>query len=313
MRLTEFIKLLDSGVKRYYMTGDESAGVLAALDMEGRLFTVLNGKVVSRVNREAALGQSTAESYLNPGGDTLWPAPEGTCLGYEYSSGKWRVPPAITGARYVVSRKAKNSAVISAEIDLVNNAGIGLPFIFERAVKVSAGANSVTVKTVESIKYIGVKSYSKKDFMIAPWSLSQFDSGEGSEAVFPGAEDTVIRDLYEPTDKVRRHAGGLWRFRTDGSAKFQIAIGAETDWIEFKNPAKRLTVRRSASPVTGGMEYIDIADAPPDTAPAKTGVRFSVYSDKSCFMELEACGGCPDVIKPGAVMSVSVETKHSME
>ncbi len=90
------------------------AGVIAALDMEGRWFAVLDGEVLNRVNPDAIAGQSTREQYLNPGGDGLWPAPEGTTLGYQYSTGAWRVPPGLCAARYLVTQATARSASRSA-------------------------------------------------------------------------------------------------------------------------------------------------------------------------------------------------------
>jgi len=111
---------------------------VAGLDLEGRLYAVLEGEILNRVNPAAFTGQSVPDDYLNPGGDGLWPAPEGTVFGYEYASGSWRVPPAITGARYRVAAATAKSATIEAEIDLVNSRQLGVPTIFRRGVGVSA-------------------------------------------------------------------------------------------------------------------------------------------------------------------------------
>ena len=53
---------------------------------------------MNRVNPDAIAGLSTREAYLNPGGDGLWPAPEGTCFGYQYATGDWRVSPGLSSA-----------------------------------------------------------------------------------------------------------------------------------------------------------------------------------------------------------------------
>jgi len=102
MNQHEFINLLNQGKRRWHRIGTKTDGVIVALDLEGRLFTILDGMVVNRVNRAVILGRSPADEYPNPGGDGLWPGPEGTCFGYEYATGKWRVPPSITGARYQI-------------------------------------------------------------------------------------------------------------------------------------------------------------------------------------------------------------------
>ena len=100
MTLSELLQLFETSQRRCHVVGDHRGGVVAALDLEGRLFTVVNDRVVNRVNPEAFLGTCTRDAYLNPGGDGLWPAPEGSRLGYEYAIGDWRVPPGLTSARF---------------------------------------------------------------------------------------------------------------------------------------------------------------------------------------------------------------------
>ncbi|MEK6794196.1 MAG: DUF6786 family protein [Spirochaetota bacterium] len=309
MKIAEFTALLDRAYRRHHVIGDERFGVVAGLDLEGRLFTVLDGEVVSRVNAEAIMAVSTRHKYQNPGGDVLWPAPEGTMFGYEYTAGTWRVPPEITGARYVVVQSAQSSAVIEAEIDLVNNKGIGIPCLFTRDIHLDAGGNARVMHVKESITYLGTRTLQRGEFLIAPWSLSQFDSGPGAEVVFPHAAGSV-RDLYDASDSQRSVRDGLCHTKTDTSQRYQIAISAAVDHIEYHNPEKKLTVRRTAEKIRSGR-YIDIADAPPDTIPSDIGVRFSVYSDKSGFMEIEAAGGCIDELKNGDTLRLRVSTAFS--
>ena len=98
MTCNELLTLFADAKKRCHLIGTPAAGVIAGLDQEGRLYAVLNGDVLNRVNAPAILGTSSREAYLNPGGDGLWPAPEGTTLGYEYSTGAWAVPPSVAHA-----------------------------------------------------------------------------------------------------------------------------------------------------------------------------------------------------------------------
>lgn len=155
---SELVKLFEQGEKRYHLLGDINHGLIAGLDLEGRLFTIVGGEVVNRVNPEAFLGITDRKGYLNPGGDGLWPAPEGTCLGYEYATGDWRVPPGLTGAKYKVVEAEENHLLIEAEVDLINASGLGIAAIFRRDVTISG---SISVKVIESIEYIGAKKLSK--------------------------------------------------------------------------------------------------------------------------------------------------------
>lgn len=312
MNAKQMLNAFAKAGKRAHLVGNLDAGVIAGLDMEGRWFAVLGGEVVSRVNPDAIAGQSTREQYLNPGGDGLWPAPEGTSLGYQYSTGAWRVPPGLCAARFLVTQSAERTASILAQVDLVNNQGLGIPTLFQRQIAVVPGKNAVTVRVVESITYIGRSSLRRADCLLAPWSLCQFDCGPGCEVVFPSTRKASVWDLYDqPSDEQRQWNGRLCRTRTDGSQRYQIGIAASVPWIEFHDPRRGLVVRRKAGPLPVGQSYIDIRDTAPDVSPSRKGIRYSVYGDTSNFMEIEAAGGCPAVIRPNTEMSVRIDTRFA--
>jgi len=313
MKFQELIQLFEKGKKRWHLVGKETAGVVAGLDLEGRLFAVLNGEVLNRVNPDAFLGQSNKEEYLNPGGDGFWPAPEGTCFGYQYGTGTWRVPPGISGARYRVTQSEKNKATIQAEIDLINAQGLGLPTAFERCIRVTAEENGLVITTTERIEYLGSRSLNQEEALLAPWTLAQFDSGPGCEAIFPIVDVSSIWDLYEPSDQQRSLQGQFWHTKTDGSQRYQIGLDEQVDWIEYLDPGKGLRVRRTAEKLPPELSYIDIADKPPEEKPSAKGIRYSVYSDPSLFMELEVAGGCPEKIVPGQVLELTVTTRCTKE
>jgi hypothetical protein len=313
LKAKHLLEAFDQAGKRAVLVGGSDAGVIVALDLEGRWFAILNGETLNRVNPEAIAGQSTREQYLNPGGDGLWPAPEGTKLGYQYAAGAWRVPPGLRAARFQVTRSAGWSVTVRAEVDLVNNRGLGIPALFERRIAVSPGRGAVTVRAVESIAYLGRMSLRGFDCLLTPWSLGQFDCGPGCEVVFPCRRKAAVWDLYdESSDGQRTWGNGLCRTRTDGAQRYQIAIGTEVPWIEFRDPRRGLAVRRTSGPLPPGQPHIDIRDAMPDTAQDEKGVRYSVYVDTSGFMEIEAAGGCPALLRPDGVMSVAVSTRFAV-
>ncbi|MFA7172980.1 MAG: hypothetical protein WC340_06120 [Kiritimatiellia bacterium] len=313
MKANQLIKLFAKAGKRAVLVGDSDAGAIVGLDLEGRWFGVLGGEVLSRVNTEAVLGQCTREQYLNPGGDGLWPAPEGTTLGYEYSTGAWRVPPGLRAARFHLTHSSKRSVTVCAEVDLINNQGLGIPTLFARQITISPGRSAVTVRVIESITYLGCRPLRRSECLLAPWSLCQFDCGPGCEVVFPCKRKAAVWDLYDqPSDGQRTWGSGMCRTQTDGTQRYQIAIDAEVPWIEFRDPRRGLTVRRTAAPLPQGQSFLDIRDAAPDVLPRKKGVRYSVYSDLSGFMEIEAAGGCPTVLRSDGVMSVEISTRFAI-
>ena len=171
------LDLMHQAKRRIHLIGTPEYGIIAALDLEGRIFVVLNGSVLNRVMPSAIQGRSGKDPFLNPGGDALWPAPEGTCYGYQYGTGSWRVPPAITGAVWNVVSQAENRVEIRAEIDLVNNRQLGIPCEFERHIKTGYTKTTLVQDVCETIRYIGTRPLAKDEFRLAPWSLCQFDSG----------------------------------------------------------------------------------------------------------------------------------------
>lgn len=308
MRGNELIELFKQGVKRHHLVGDLDNGVVIGLDLEGRLFTIFDGEVVSKVNPEAILNVTTREAYLNPGGDGLWPAPEGTCLGYEYSTNEWRVPPGLTGAKFIVTEESRNHAVVAAEVDLINAAGLGVATIFSRDVSAEiADDGKLVVKVVESIEYIGTKTLSRDECLLVPWSLCQFDCCPGCEVVFPEIDPSEIWDMYEPSDSHRFQKDGLWHVVTDGTLRFQVGMSEVVPWIELRVPEKGIKVTRIAS-LPDGLSYIDIVDADPSESPSDKGVRYSAYCDTDGFMEIEASGGAPVSMSNGSVMPLEVVT-----
>jgi hypothetical protein len=305
----ELIERMLKAHRRVHVIGTSENGVIAALDLEGRLFTVINGRVLNRVDPSAIEKRTNRSAYLNPGGDTLWPAPEGTCFGYEYGTGKWRVPPAITGAVWEVVEQAENRSVIRAEVDLVNNRQLGIPCEFERQIEIERRGDGLTQHVTEVIRYIGVQTLGSRQFRLAPWSLCQFDSGAGSIVVMPPLADDDVRDLYDSSVPQRGLSGDLYVVDAQTPYRFQLGLGENVPWIEYRSGTV-FRVRRSAGALPAGQRYIDIADAPPGQRPSEQGVKLSVYCDPSGFMEIEACGGCPDSLVPGTELSVRITTDY---
>lgn len=307
----ELIDLMLQSCRRVHVTGTPENGVIAALDLEGRLFTVINGRVINRVVPSAILTRSNKSAYQNPGGDALWPAPEGTCFGYEYGTGKWRVPPAITGAVWEVAEQSENKTVIRAEIDLVNNRLVGIPCEFERHIEIEQRGNSLVQYVTEVIRYIGNKTLEKGTFSLAPWSLCQFDSGDGCKVIMPIPLADDVRDMYEPSLSQRGIAGDQYVVDTKTDFRFQLGLGENIPWIEFKS-GYDFRVKRSVGTLPYGQKYIDISDSSPEHFPSDYGVKLSIYCDPSGFMEIEACGGCPDILYPRTELRVKVTTEYGL-
>lgn len=306
----ELIHLLAKSHRRSYLIGTVENGIIVALDLEGRLFTIMNNKVISRVVPSAIINRSNKHAYLNPGGDALWPAPEGSIFGYEYATGSWRVPPSITGAMWEVISHTGESVVTKAEIDLVNNQQTGIPCEFERHIFIESRENGLKQKVSEIIRYIGKEVINNGDFLLAPWSLCQFDSGTRGKVVIPVSDEENIWDMYDSSKEQRSVKGNRMIVNTDTPERFQIAMDEKVKWVKYV-AENEFTVKRSVSNPLPGQRYIDIADSPPTEAPLNRGVKLSVYCDPSGFMEIEGCGGCPEELQPGIEMKIDILTEYN--
>lgn len=307
----ELIDLMHQAHRRVHVTGNPENGIIAALDMEGRLFVVVNGRVLNRVVPSAILNRSNKKEYLNPGGDALWPAPEGSRLGYEYSTGKWRVPPSITGAVWEVVGQSADKSVIRAEIDLINNCQLGIPCEFERHIEFELKGKCLIQNVTEIIRYIGDKSLGKDEFLLAPWSLCQFDSFQGCLVKMHPPLPEDIWDMYESSLSRRRLSDDNYVVDTETDFRFQLGLSENVPWIEY-NYGNEFRVKRYSGLLPPSQKYIDIADVLPDQFPSKKGVKLSLYCDPSGFMEIEACGGCTDTLVPGTELSVRITTEYQV-
>jgi hypothetical protein len=305
----ELIDLIYQSHRRAHVIGTQENGIIAALDLEGRLFAVVNSRVINRVVPSAIMNRTNKNAYLNPGGDALWAAPEGTCFGYEYGTGKWRVPPAITGAVWEVKEESENKSVIRAEIDLVNNRQVGIPCEFERHIEIEQRGRSLIKKVTEMIRYIGNKTLDKSEFRLAPWSLCQFDSGQGCKVIMPPPLEEDIWDMYSSSLSKRGISDGKYIIDTKTDFRFQVGLGENVPWVEYLS-VDGFRVKRYVGILPPGQRFIDITDAPPEQFPSESGVKLSIYCDPSGFMEIEACGGCPDTLVPGTELSVNIITEY---
>lgn len=309
MKAPELISLLDRSYRRSHLIGDLQNGVIAALDLEGRLFTVINGKVVNRVVPAAIEKRSNKYAYQNPGGDVLWPAPEGTRLGYEYTTGAWRVPPSVTGAEWDVIASAENRALLRAEIDLINNQQTGIPCEFERNITIEVAGGFLKQNIRETIRYIGSKTIESNDFRLAPWSLCQFNSGADGKVIMPAPGNGDVWDMYGESNTQRGMEGNLYVVKTLTPRRFQLGISKNVPWIEYiRQGAYR--VKRYTLPLPEAQQHIDISDISPEQQPSDKKVSLSVYCDPSGFMEIEACGGTAKTLTPGTELSVEVVTEY---
>lgn len=106
-------------------------------------------------------------------------------------------------------------------------------------------------------------------------------------------------------------SGDKYVVDTKTDFRFQLGLGEKVPWIEFIK-SNDFRVKRFTGTLLHGQKYIDISDAPPDKYPSDKGIRLSIYCDPSGFTEIEACGGCPDILFPGTELSVKITTEYEI-
>jgi hypothetical protein len=106
-------------------------------------------------------------------------------------------------------------------------------------------------------------------------------------------------------------ADGKYVVETKTDFRFQLGLGENIPWIEYIK-FNDFRVKRFTGPLPHGSVYIDISDVPPDQIPSDKGDKLSIYCDPAGFMEIEACGGCPDILLPGTELSVNVVTEYQV-
>lgn len=309
MKLNELISLFESSQRPYHLYGTENSGCIVALDIEGRIFTYLNGRVLSTVRAEAFTSISDINTYYNPGGDVLWPAPEGSRLGYEYSTNTWRVPPGLTNARWQVIKNDGDKVIVSAEVDLINAESKGIPCIFTREISQEYCENELIQNVRESIEYIGKETYTSNQVLLAPWSLCQFDCHAESELRLPACNEAEIWDLYSPESKKHwQKTDNGWRIAMKTDFRFQLGLSEKVEYLEFVDKRNNYSVLRRAEPIADNLSYIDISDQDPRNEPDGKAVVLSAYCDPSGFMEVEAAGGSAKILEPNTESCLNICT-----
>ena len=85
-------------------------------------------------------------------------------------------------------------------------------------------------KVTEVIRYIGKKTLLREEFLLAPWSLCQFDSGSGGKVMMHEPSPDDIWDLYSSSKSKRGMLDGMYLINTETDFRFQLGLSAKIPW-----------------------------------------------------------------------------------
>lgn len=227
---------------------------------QGRIWAELDGEMLHRRGSEVP----GPGGFVNRGGNSLWPAPEGGPLGFNYRGDDWYVPEGVNTVN--PTRCADGSAVKTIELE--NRRGTPLGIVWTRRI---APLPLGEWLSRYGLRGVGYREFDRLDLtdpaptagaVVAAWSLEQFPGGAGNVAFagFDGAPQ-VNREYYGDPSKQLRRSGQTLFFALDGAEKLQIGIPASARprvlgaWC----PDRELLILRRTRCDAPGVR-IDIAD-----------------------------------------------------
>ena len=306
MRAEAFVERAGAVGLEPVVLGQTDCGVVVLPSGEGRIFTVLDGEVVSRVVEPALHAPAPGED-ISAGGDVLWIAPEGTCYGYFYPEGKWRIPPALCGARYHVEEVGRERLRMrTGPLAFKNAEGRRVEVTLGREIRLVPVEDGVAYETTETVEIRGRETFSRDQVRLAPWTLSQYDATDASIVTYSAPAHAAWIDVYNPVGDALTVDSGRATLNVDGRRRFQVILAPPADQVALHRDA--LVVSRTS--LDAGVGHaIDIRDLDPRSAQEDPfPARMSVFNSDEGFLELEAVGTCPEELAPGTVLSMRVRT-----
>ena len=306
MRMEAFVERAGAAGFEPVVLGDEERGVVVLASGEGRVFTVLDGTVVSRVVEDSLEAPPTGQG-VSVGGDVLWIGPEGTCCGYFYPEGDWRIPAALCGTRYRVGEVARDMLRMqTGELDFKNGEGRHVEVSLGREIRIVDIEDGVGYETTETVEILGQEMFARDDVRLVPWTLSQYDATDASVVTYDAPADDRWTDVYSPAGGALWSDGERATLKVDGRRRFQVILAPPADTIALHRDD--LVVSRTFLSACDG-DAIDIRDVDPrHPQEGLFPARMSIFNSDEGFLELEAAGTCPETLAPGTTLTMCVRT-----
>ncbi len=263
-------------------------------ELQGRIFTKLDGELLHRFDSKLAANPNP-DQFNNIGANSLWPAPEGGPFAFNYLGGDWLVQPAVNTQKPVLTAKGCEKTV-----ELSNRKGLRTRVKMSRELsplplakllsKYGLRGTGYREKDVHSIAPADRRS--PEEFVIAAWSLEQFDLSDGTEAfccVEGDPRKAVNADFYgDPWPRLKFH-DHVFEFRLGGENRLQIGVSMKESpkLIGAYVPSRSLLILRR-TPFNPKGKYINIADNDQPKGVYSACDQYSIFNGASLnFFELE--------------------------
>ncbi len=276
-----------------------NGAVLISPGLQGRIFCTINGKLIHRLDQEK-LANPVPNAFNNLGGNSLWPAPEGGPLAFNYppDGGRWYVQEGIASSPARVVSQDALTATVQKDILLVNRMGTSASVEFIRTVRLCADSpwasglpDGVSILHYETEDVLSPRSlHAPVDLLLAAWSLEQFPGGNGVTA-FTCVADTakaINADYYGALPQAPVVDGSLVSVRLGGTERFQfgIPVAAGPRLIGAIDPVNGYLIIRFTPRRDG--HYFNIADNDQPNGPDSAADMYSVFNGGELgFYELE--------------------------
>ena len=271
--------------------------ILLPPSLAGRIFCQWDGELIHRLDA-ASLGAPAGGDYINLGGNSLWPAPEGGEYAFNYAenSDAWLVQDGIATTPVAIAPTAEG-AIVQKAITLSNRKGKSLDLTYYRTV--SAEIALVAGYELEGMRYHtedrfdAAADQDATDVLLAPWSLEQFPGAEGIVAFGTLGDPAQPLNLEFYGDPGHRivHAAGQFTFHLGGVDRHQIGIpvASHPTLLGALDLNRSLLFVRRTAPQSG--RYFNIADNEQTAGPWSAADLYSIFNGGELgFFELETIG-----------------------
>jgi hypothetical protein len=301
--MSDILKQTDPGLVA--LEGKNGA-ILVSPKLQGRIFCTLGAELVHRLD-EPLLKNPVPHVFNNLGGNSLWPAPEGGDFAFNYLPGSpsWVVQDGIAKDPAFVTNQNSSSVRIEKNIHLMNRKGVSIRLLFKRDIgllepndlpagttfrinRIPHGLKSVAYRSEDILEPLG--RCREEDVLIAPWSLEQFQGGDGVMAFVKvrRPENAINFDFYGMPEQQPVYGKDFITLPLGGKNKFQIGVkvDSEPELLGAFDRARSLLFLRQTGWMAG--RYFNIADNDQPAGPDSAADMYSVFNGGELnFFELE--------------------------